>query len=132
MEQTVVMKTFFTLFLTLFFITACTDDPDPEGILIRVENASSADFKDIRISSGSTPVEFGNISAGARSDYKEFESAYRYGFVSLLANGKELRIQPFDYVGETPLSKGYYTYKLDIDNSNPDNPTLQMELATED
>ncbi|MEP0712676.1 hypothetical protein [Algoriphagus sp.] len=123
------MKNFFGLFLTLFLVTACIDDPDPEGILIRVENASSVDFKDIRISSGSTPVEFSDVKAGKKSEYKEFESAYRYGFVSLLANGTELRIQPFDYVGETPLSKGYYTYKLDIDDSNPDNIYLLMELV---
>ncbi|SFB31947.1 hypothetical protein [Algoriphagus aquimarinus] len=122
------MKNLFTLFLTVFLITSCTEDNSPEGVLIRVENGSAVDFKDILISSGSTPIEFGDISAGQRSDYKEFESAYRYGFVSLLANGKELRMQPYDYVGETPLSKGYYTYKLNLDTSDPNNPHLTLDL----
>lgn len=122
------MKSLFTLFLALFLITSCTENPEPDGVLIRVENSSNVDFKNILISSGSTPIEFGNISAGDRSDYKEFESAYRYGFVSLIANGKELRIQPYDYVGENPLSKGYYTYNLNLDNSDPNNPHLTLDL----
>jgi hypothetical protein len=122
------MKNLFTLFLTVFLITSCTEDNSPEGVLIRVENGSAVDFKDILISSGSIPIEFGDISAGQRSDYKEFESAYRYGFVSLLVNGKELRIQPYDYVGETPLSKGYYTYKLNLDTTDPNNPHLTLDL----
>jgi len=122
------MKNLLVLFFALFLMTSCTDDNTPEGVLIRVENSSSVDFKNILISSGSASVEFGNISAGQRSNYKEFESAYRYGFVSLIANGKELRIQPIDYVGETQLTNGYYTYKLDLNASDPDNPYLTLDL----
>ncbi len=126
------MKNLFTLFLSILLLAACSDDSEfenPEAVFIRIENSSDVEFKDILISSGSSPVEFGDLKAGKKSDFKEFESAFRYGFVSLLANGNELRIQPFDYVGEVPLSKGYYTYKLDIDNSNPDNANLTLELV---
>ncbi|WP_057940244.1 hypothetical protein [Algoriphagus resistens] len=123
------MKNLFTLFLALFLLTSCSDETIPEGILIRVENSSNVDFKDVLVSSGSGNMEFGAIKARKKSDYREFESAYRYGFVSVLANGKELRIQPYDYVGETPLSKGYYTYKLDLETSDPDNLFLTLELV---
>ncbi|MFC5624000.1 hypothetical protein [Algoriphagus winogradskyi] len=125
------MRNLFPLFLAISFFTSCTDDSDfenPEGVLIRVENSSRLDFKEILISSGAEPVEFGDVKAGKKSDFKEFESAYRYGFVSLMADGEELRIQPFDYVGETPLSKGYYTYKLGVDESDPENLRLTLEL----
>lgn len=123
------MKNYFTLILALFLITSCTEDPEPNGVLIRVENSSEVDFKDIFISSGSPGIEIGELKAGQKSDFNEFETAYRYGFVRLIANGKELRIQPFDYVGETPLEKGYYTYKIGINNSDSDNPNLTLELV---
>ncbi|PZX48308.1 hypothetical protein [Algoriphagus chordae] len=125
------MRNLIILFLAISLFTSCTDDSDyenPEAVLIRVENSSGLDFKDILISSGSMPVEFGDVKAGKKSGFKEFESAYRYGFVSLLANGKELRIQPRDYMGETPLSKGYYTYKLDVDESDTEHLGLTLEL----
>ena len=109
-------------------MTSCSDENNPKGVLIRVENASEVDFKEVFVSSGNGSAEFGDISAGQRSEYQEFESAYRYGFISLLANGQELRMQPIDYVGETPLSKGYYTYRINIDNSDPNNPFLTFEL----
>lgn len=123
------MKNLFAFFLLIFLLTSCSDENTPKGVLIRVENASGVDFKDVFISSGSSSFEFGYISAGQRSDYQEFESAYRYGFVSLLADGKELRIQPIDYVGETPLSKGYYTYKIGVDSSDPNDPFLTFDFV---
>ncbi|MEB2778150.1 hypothetical protein SYJ56_22765 [Algoriphagus sp. D3-2-R+10] len=124
------MKNLVYIFFALFLMTSCLEDknPDPDGVFIRVENGSNVDFEDILVSSGSGNVEFGNLSARERSNYKEFESAYRYGFVSLIADGKELRIQPYDYVGETLLSDGYYTYKLNLDTSDPNNPNLTLEL----
>ncbi|WP_439487435.1 hypothetical protein [Algoriphagus sp.] len=123
------MKHLFALFLASFLITSCTEDPEPNGVLIRVENSSEVDFKDVLVNSGSGNVEFGTIRAGKKSEYKGFESAYRYGFVSLLANGTESRIQPYDYVGETPLEIGYYTYKIGMHRSDSDTPNLTLELV---
>lgn len=125
------MKSLFILFIALFFITSCAEDPEPDGVLIRVENNSGLDFKDVLVNSGSGDVAFGEIRAGKKSEYKKFETAYRYGFVSLLADGKELRIQPYDYVGETPLEIGYYTYKLGVNTSQSDNPNLTLELVVD-
>lgn len=125
------MKSLLTLILALFFITSCADDPEADGVLIRVENNSEVDFKEVIVNSGSGNVAFGTIRAGKKSEYKKFESAYRYGFISLLADGKELRIQPFDYVGETQLEIGFYTYKLGVNNTDSDNPNLTLELVVD-
>ncbi|RAI83854.1 hypothetical protein [Algoriphagus yeomjeoni] len=125
------MKKLLTLLVGIILLTTCADDSDfdnPTGIFIRVENASGVDFKDIFISSGSRGVEFGDLKAGKKSDFNEFENAYRYGFVRLMADGEELRLQPFDYVGETPLSNGYYTYKLNLDETDPENVRLSLEF----
>lgn len=100
-------------------------------VLIRVENSSLVDFEDILISSGASKVGFGNITGGSKSDYKFFEPAYRYGYVKLNADGKELVIQPFDYVGETPLSPGYYTYQLDLENPGTSSRNLTLKLVVD-
>ncbi|SFU14145.1 hypothetical protein SAMN04489724_4322 [Algoriphagus locisalis] len=123
------MKSLFILFIALLFFTSCADDPEPDGVLIRVENNSEVDFKDVIVNSGSGDVAFGTIRDGKKSNYMAFESAYRYGFVSLLADEKELRIQPRDYVGETPLEIGFYTYKLGVITSNTGSPNLTLELV---
>ncbi|REG88710.1 hypothetical protein [Algoriphagus antarcticus] len=128
------MKNLYSLFLVIFLIFSCSEDSEfknPNAVHIRVENSSGTDFKDILIISGSGAVEFGDLKAGKKSNFKEFESAFRYGFVSLMADGKEVRFQPYDYVGETSLSKGYYTYKLNLDISDPDNSYLTLELLIE-
>ncbi|MDR7131848.1 hypothetical protein J2X69_004213 [Algoriphagus sp. 4150] len=124
------MKTVLYLLL-LVFITSCSEESDPNGVQIRIENSSKIDFKDVLVNSGSGNIKFGTIKAGKKTDYKKFESAYRYGFVSLIANATEIRHQPYDYVGETPLPMGYYTYKLDLDVSDPVRYKLTLVLVHE-
>lgn len=51
------------------------------------------------------------MKAAKKTDYKVFESAYGYAFIELEIGGKTYTIQPIDYVGETPLEDGNYTYQ---------------------
>jgi len=125
------MKQLIILLFTVFMVWSCSEEEHPTGVLIRVENSSSVDFEDILISSGASQVEFGKVAGGSKSDYKFFESAYRYGYVKLNADGKELLIQPFDYVGETPLSPGYYTYQLGLENPGTSSSNLTLKLIVD-
>lgn len=123
-----------TLFLLAFLIlSSCSDteDPQPDAVYIRVENSSLFDFSELIIRSNSSPVEFGTIPAGIKSDYKKFERAYRYGLVQLMADGEEFKIIPIDYVGETPLINGYYTYKLSLQNRENGTRFLRMDFEVE-
>jgi hypothetical protein len=124
------MKNLLLVLLTLVLLSACSEseDPKPNAVFIRVENSSLSDFTDVTVRSGGSPVGFGAVDAGSFSDYKEFEIAYRYGMIELKADGEELRIIPFDYVGETPLANGYYTYNLSVQNNAAGNPYLSLEL----
>lgn len=82
---------------------------------IRVHNASDYDFNNVEINTGHDPtVNFGDILSAATTTYKPFTVAYRYAYVRLFIDDKEFIIQPIDYVGETPLGAGNFTYVLDV------------------
>jgi len=78
---------------------------------IRVQNGSDVDFKDVKVGH----KKYGDIKAGATTDYQAWESAYGYTFVSLLAGSRSMVIRPIDYVGEPHLGHGYFTYVLTIE-----------------
>jgi len=82
-----------------------------DRVNLRVLNNSDYDFKNVTVNS----VYMGDIKKYHASDYKEFEMAYHYGAVQFEVNDKKFRWQPIDYVGETPLPKGKYTYMISID-----------------
>lgn len=100
----------FTLSVLLF---AACDEVFNGPVLIRVENAYDQDFNNVFVS----PNTYGTVKAGEKSEYKEFETAYSYGYIQLETSGDTLIYQPIDYVGETPLKGGKYTYELDVDTS---------------
>lgn len=127
------MKIFSLFFLAFLILSSCSDseDPNPDAVYIRIENNSLHDFSDLIVRSNSSPVEFGTVPSGTKSNYKVFEKAYRYGMVQLKADGDEFKIIPFDYVGETPLTNGYYTYKLSLQSREDGTKFLTMELVVE-
>ncbi|MFD2725071.1 hypothetical protein [Hyunsoonleella rubra] len=102
------------LFLFILLFTHCANDDLPEeAVEIRLSNVSEFDYKNITVNSTS----FEDLEAGKTSTYKTFDLAYRYGFVELEIDGTTYTIQPIDYVGETPLEKGKYTYQIDANDS---------------
>lgn len=112
------MRHLLTLTIIMLLANGCTRDDDtadmvPSGIHIRLSNTSYFEFKNILVKSPSDCIEYDDIEAGHISDYKTFESAYRYAFIELEIHGQTLRIHPRDYVGATVLPHGYYTYELD-------------------
>ena len=54
-----------------------------------------------------------NASTADTFIYQTFDLAYRYAFVELEIDGKTYTLQPIDYVGETPLENGNYTYSIE-------------------
>jgi len=78
---------------------------------IRVRNASDTDFKDVVVGN----KKYGDIERGGTTEYQHWEIAYRYSFVSLTADSKPLKIQPIDFVGESVLGEGKFTYVLTIE-----------------
>ncbi len=112
------MKRFFFLsifILYIFLFTGCgIFSSGSNAVLLRVKNVSNVDFSSVLVKIKGTTANYGAVASGKYSEYREFNTAYRYGYVEVEANDSTYRIQPTDYVGEVPLENGHYTYKLDI------------------
>lgn len=125
------MKKLVLLFVigVLFSCSNDTNDdtlvPQTSSVQIRIQNASSFKFENIIVASGGKTVSYENLLFNRKSTYKTFDIAYSYAFVELQINGKTYTIQPIDYVGETPLDNGNYTYKITV------NPNPYQELSLE-
>lgn len=125
-----IMKIGGVLCLFILFLCSCgIQDGEPDGIFIRVQNNSDVNFTGVIVQSGNAENAFGEVLARTSSDYKEFEYAFRYGAVWLEAEGKDFSLIPIDYVGETPLRDGFYTYRIGLSSANLTDATLVFELV---
>ena len=102
--------------LCLFFVT-CTKDNN-SSVQIRIENISQSDFTDVYADTSGGTHDFGDVKAGHTSDYASFDMAYRYAYIQLKVGTQVYTLQPIDYVGETPLEEGNYTYAIDVVDPN--------------
>ncbi len=117
------MKFLKFLFVLVVALGCKKDDPLPDGagnIQIRIWNASSYIFEDVFVNTNGGLNDFGNLSSGGVSEYKNFVFAYRIAYVSFKIDGQAYLIQPIDYTGEDKLEDGKYTYKIDVTNLNSD------------
>lgn len=116
------MKQFFLLFLLTSALIACSNNeqveelPPPQDIFIRIENASDFTYENLLVKF-IQDYDYGTLNPGELSAYQEYARAYRYAYVKLEANGQEYVLQPIDYVGETELSAGYYSYIISLNES---------------
>ncbi|WP_375578585.1 hypothetical protein ABWH96_16380 [Marivirga tractuosa] len=119
------------LALITIFSSCSESDINKSAINIRLANTSIYDYENIIINTTTGDVNFGELKSGNNSDYKVFETAYRYAYGKLEINGNILRIQPIDYVGETPLKNGNYTYEIHTDSPNEEYGALSIELVVD-
>jgi len=109
------MKRIYILFLTLATITiGCTDvDDEVIAVNIRIQNASSLIFDEVQVADQAEV--YMEISPDGFSEYQEYETAYQYAYIQITSGEEVYVLQPIDFVGETPLPIGLYTYVLNID-----------------
>ena len=95
---------------------SCTDrDDDLVAVNIRLKNASDLVFDSVLVGESQEP--YTNISPDDYSDYQEIETAYTYAFIQITSGEEVFTLQPIDFVGETPLPFGFYTYELDVSDT---------------
>lgn len=109
------------LFALLFCLGFCclscnkSNDLEPQGVVIRVQNASTYQFETVYVNTSGGENNYGTLRAGASSSYLGgYTKAYSYAYIKVVINGEELVLQPIDYVGETPLKAGNYTYVVNV------------------
>lgn len=104
--------------LWLVVLSACASPASSAGsVQIRVANESAVSFGRVIVGFPTQEEDYGAVTAGSRSSYREIEQAYRYAYIEVHVNDEKLVLQPIDYVGESLLAPGRYTYALDVDAS---------------
>jgi hypothetical protein len=87
--------------------------PTDSKIRIRLQNLSdSLTFTNVLVVFPGDSARIASIGPKAYSEYFAVDSAYRYAFVEAKAGKKTYFCQPMDFVGETLLEPGRYTYAL--------------------
>lgn len=124
------MKKILILLISIFTLLSCSKDDQNNlsGLNIRISNVSKYDFQNIIVNTTTGDVNFDNLKAKQKSDYKVFLKAYRYAYIQLEIDGKTYKLVPIDYVGETLLENGNYTYQLDASDSNDQYSKLSLTL----
>lgn len=109
------MRQFLILSISILFLSAgCNErDDNAKTINIRVKNTNSFIYDTVQVG-GEETVHL-DVETGKYSGYLEYETAYRYAYIKIEANGGSYILQPIDFVGETPLAIGFYTYELHVD-----------------
>lgn len=99
--------------LCLSLMMSCDQDETVTfyEVQIRLSNKSEVDFENASFNG----LNYGAIKAGEQTAYEIFEKSYSYGSVAITINGKEYGWIPIDFVGETPLKTGKYTFEYYFD-----------------
>ncbi|SNR42495.1 hypothetical protein SAMN04488009_1594 [Maribacter sedimenticola] len=121
------MKQILILIFAICLFSNCSKDDSNNDVNIRLSNVTDMDFENIIVNT----TNYGNLKSNQVSEYKNFNKAYRYAYVELNIGEETYIIQPIDYVGETPLTNGNYTYQLDLVSYNEGFLDLTITLIEE-
>jgi len=118
-------------FLYLLIIVACLCGCRKE-VRLRIANRSDVELLNVVVRFPSQTEKYGNILPGRTTEYRKVNKAYRYAYIEAVIEGKEAILQPQDYVGESLLSGGNYTYSLSYNPKASDkHGRLQLQLEKE-
>lgn len=105
-----------SLLISVLAFTACNLIGNEDmGVEIRVKNASSYTIENLRIATGGGDFTYETLIPGQVSDYKLYDFSYNYFFVSFSIDTNSFVQQPIDYVGESRIKNGKYTYNIAIE-----------------
>lgn len=126
----IAMVRFYFCAAALIAVTSgCATAVLPAEPMIRLHNASPHILDSVSVSFMGSIVAYGRLGPGERSQYRAARGAYRYAYIEARVNGERFRLQPIDYVGETPLEPGNYTYRLSLDTAQH---SIGLELERND
>lgn len=115
-----------TLFLGLLLTSCASASTNGDPVQIRVANESDVRFDQVVVNFPNQEENYGAIDAGGVSTYRQVGEAYRYAHLQVRIGERDLVMQPMDFVGESLLTSGRYTYVLDVDD--PVSGNLELTL----
>ena len=127
------MKTSLLFLLVCISCLCCfsckkNSDSEPQGVTIRIKNASPYQFESVYVNTSGGENNYGALAAGQSTPYLGgYKLAYNYAYIKVIINGEELVLQPIDYVGETPIKKGSCTYIIGVADLGRKGLSLQFE-----
>lgn len=113
-----------------FIFNSCSNhnEVDEISVNIRLANTSSYTFKNITVDTNGGKQTFSEIKSGEVTEYRPFSKAYRYAYIELEVEGRKAQLIPIDYVGETTLPNGKYTYQLNVELINSSSAQIQLNF----
>lgn len=81
---------------------------------VRVENGTSWEMEELEVLV-TPPIEVAVLRAGEATDYYTIEKAYRIASVRVRIEDVLHPLQVIDFVGESPLGAGRFTYRLELE-----------------
>jgi hypothetical protein len=110
-------RAFALAFASLFLAAGCapTKSPQPSTVQIRLKNAGTVPIENIRVNFQGQTETFDTLAPGANSPYRTIAKTYRYAYIEATVAGQRAIVQPEDFVGETLLPSGKYTWTLATD-----------------
>jgi hypothetical protein len=86
-----------------------------DGTHIRLRNSSAFVLTAVTFQPGEPQLKFARIEPGEATDYVPVSNAYSYGYLDVTVDGARRVIQPIDYVGESYIGDGRFTYVITIE-----------------
>jgi hypothetical protein len=98
-------------------VTAACSNPfsADDGTHIRLRNSSAFVLTAVTFQPGEPQLKFARIEPGEATDYVPVSHAYSYGYLDVTVDGARRVIQPIDYVGESYIGDGRFTYVITIE-----------------
>ncbi len=101
------------MFCRVIFIVVALSfftSPSAQATEIRIKNVSQRDYENLEVNG----KEFGLLKSGQITEYKSFDTAFRFAGISLKIEGKTYYMSPRDFVGEPMLGDGCFTYLIGL------------------
>jgi len=122
------MRSYLVFLSILFVLTSCTKpNRTPEGPTdVRIRNLTDQDFTNVLVDTGGGEHNYGDIAAGAETDYFRFEKAYPDAEINVLIGGELYSTGEQDYTYATYIGPDKVTYAVYI--LNPDQKKLEADI----
>jgi hypothetical protein len=94
---------------------------------VRVRNGSDLTLDEATLFLPRGDLFFSDLSPGEASPYVDVPKAYRIASAEVVIGQDTARAQVIDYVGETPLKAGKYTYVFRVFEGSPSTLGVEFE-----